>query len=66
MAGNKMTNENVASGMRNITGRNTHWTTISRWKGVDIMPKIDGVDLDALIQVLDCTRDELLMGSDTP
>ena len=59
-----MTNEEVASQLRSITGRNTHWTTISRWKGVDIMPKIDGVDLDGLVKVLGCTRDELLGGAE--
>ncbi len=64
MADKKMTNEEVATRLRAATGRNTHWTTISRWKQADVMPKIDGVDLDGLLYALKCTRDELLGAED--
>lgn len=60
MADRKITNEEVSSQLETITGRRKHWTTISKWRQVDIMPKIDGIDLDALCQVLECSRDELL------
>jgi DNA-binding Xre family transcriptional regulator len=64
MADKKLSNEEVASRMRERTGRKTFWTTISRWKQLDVMPKIDGTDLDALVAALECKRDDLLGGSD--
>jgi DNA-binding Xre family transcriptional regulator len=64
MADRKMTNEDLAAALRKATGRNTHWTTISRWKQADVMPKIDGIDLHGLLDALKCTRDELL-GAET-
>jgi len=60
MADRKLTNEQVASRLSEITKRNRHWTTMSRWKQYDVMPKIDGIDLDGLCEVLGCSRDELL------
>ena len=60
MADKKLTNEEVAAKLRAATGRNTHWTTISRWKQADVMPKIDDIDLDGLLYALQCTRDDLL------
>ena len=60
MADRKLTNEQVASRLSEITQRNRHSVTISRWKQYDMMPKIDGIDLDALCAALGCTRDELL------
>lgn len=62
MADKKLTNQEVADKLNAVTGRKTHWTTISRWKQADIMPKIDGIDLDGLVAALECTRDELLGG----
>lgn len=64
MADKKLSNEDVASRMRERTGRKTFWTTISRWKQLDAMPKIDGTDLDALVAALECKRDDLLGGDD--
>lgn len=64
MADKKITNEELATRLRAATGRSTHWTTISRWKQVDVMPKIDGTDLDGLLYALQCTRDELLGAED--
>jgi DNA-binding Xre family transcriptional regulator len=60
IADRKITNEEVATKLEEITKRKKHWTTISKWRQVDIMPKIDGVDLEALCQILECSRDELL------
>lgn len=60
MADKKITNQELSKKLKAITGRETHPVTISRWKQVDIMPKIDGIDLDALIQALGVDRDTLL------
>jgi DNA-binding Xre family transcriptional regulator len=60
MADRRVTNEEMADKITEITGRSRHWVTISRWRQADSMPKIDGQDLEAIIQVLNCTRDELL------
>jgi DNA-binding Xre family transcriptional regulator len=60
MADRKITNEEVAERVTALTGRSRHWATISRWRQSDVMPKIDGYDLEALCQTLGCTRDELL------
>ena len=49
MADKKLGNQNVADALARLTGRNRHWTTISRWKQCDVMPKIDGIDLEALV-----------------
>jgi DNA-binding Xre family transcriptional regulator len=60
MADRKLTNEEVAANLRQLTGKETHWTTVSRWKSRDIMPAIDGSMLDALCTTLKCKRKELL------
>ena len=62
MADKKLGNQDVADALARLTGRNRHWTTISRWKQCDVMPKIDGIDLEALVKALGCTRDQLLGG----
>ena len=64
MADKKITNQELSKKLKVITGRETHPVTISRWKQVDIMPKIDGIDLDALIQALGVDRGTLLGDKD--
>ena len=60
MADKKITNQELSERLKAITGRETHPVTISRWKQVDIMPKIDGIDLDGLVVALGVSRDVLL------
>jgi DNA-binding Xre family transcriptional regulator len=54
MARKKKTNQEVAEML------NKHWTTISRWRTSDEMPKIDGADLEGLCKALDCQISDLI------
>ena len=62
MADRRLTNEEVAEKITQLTERSRplHWTTVSKWRQVDVMPKIDGYDLEALCLILECDRSELL------
>lgn len=55
-----LTNKEVAEQVNSLTGRAHHVNTISRWKLAKEMPKLDGKDLQALLDVLGCSRDDLL------
>ena len=50
----------LADKINTITGKKIHVVTISRWKGVDVMPKINGKELDAIVKALGVTRNDLL------
>jgi putative transcriptional regulator len=54
MARKKKTNQEVADVLQK------HWTTISRWRTSDEMPKIDGAELDGLCKALDCQLLDLI------
>jgi len=54
MARKKKTNNEVAEALER------HWTTISRWRSTDTMPKLDGFELDALCKVLACQLSDLI------
>ena len=54
MARKKKTNQEVADVLQK------HWTTISRWRTSDEMPKIDGSELDGLCKALDCQLLDLI------
>ena len=54
MARKKKTNQEVAEAL------DKHWTTISRWRSSDLMPKIDGADLEGLCKALDCQICDLI------
>lgn len=54
MARKKKTNQEVADVVQK------HWTTISRWRTSDEMPKIDGSELDGLCKALDCQLLDLI------
>lgn len=54
MARKKKTNQEVANVLQK------HWTTISRWKSTDEMPKLDGAELDGLCKALQCQLWELI------
>lgn len=60
MADKRITNQQLADKINAITGKNVHTVTISRWKNVDVMPKINGTELDAIVTALGVTRNELL------
>jgi len=60
MADKKITNQELADKINVITGKKIHVVTISRWKGVDVMPKINGKELDAIVKALGVTRNDLL------
>ena len=60
MAEKRLTNQQVADGIGRIAGGKRHWKTVSRWRQMDEMPSINGKELDALLEILECTRDELL------
>jgi DNA-binding Xre family transcriptional regulator len=60
MADRRVTNEELADKITELTGRSRHWTTVSRWRQADVMPKIDGYDLEAICQILECDQNELL------
>jgi hypothetical protein len=50
MADRKMTNEELAKFISKSTGKKKHSVTISRWRQEDIMPKLDGKELGAIIE----------------
>jgi DNA-binding Xre family transcriptional regulator len=60
MADKRITNQQLADKINAITGKKVHTVTISRWKNVDVMPKINGTELDAIIKALGVSRNELL------
>ena len=60
MADRKITNQELADRLLKETGRPRHRQTITRWRNSDKMPLIDGDDLDALLKILECSRDDLL------
>lgn len=60
MADKQITNHELSKRINEITGRNTHPVTISKWRQQNTMPKIDGIELDAIVDALGVTRNELL------
>jgi DNA-binding Xre family transcriptional regulator len=60
MAEKRITNQQLADRLQEITGKPRHRQTITRWRNADTMPLLDGKDLDALQQILECSRDDLL------
>jgi DNA-binding Xre family transcriptional regulator len=60
MADKQITNQELSKRINAITGRNTHPVTISKWRQQNTMPKIDGIELDAIVDALGVSRNELL------
>lgn len=60
MADKKIANQELADKINAITGKKIHVVTISRWKRFDVMPKINGAELDAIVSSLGVSRNDLL------